>query len=60
VEITVELENDQNWEEKCYQVGCQLASEIARQWLKAMEERLFQERDKELSGFHLARSCRYG
>jgi hypothetical protein len=49
VEITVELENDQNWEEKCYQVGCQVAKEIARQWVKAMAERLFQERDRELS-----------
>ena len=40
VEITLELENDQNWEEICYQVGCQVAREIAARWLKSMEERL--------------------
>jgi|GEM_PF-1437239 len=49
VEITVDLENDQNWEEICYQAGCEVAREIAIRWLKAMEERLFQERDKSLS-----------
>ena len=48
VKMTVELENDQNWEEICYQVGCQVAREIATRWLEAMEERLFQERDKNL------------
>ena len=45
VEISVELENDQNWEEVCYQLGCQVAKEIATRWLKAMEERPSREND---------------
>jgi hypothetical protein len=45
VEISVELESDQNWEEVFHQVGCQVAKEIATRWLKAVEKRPPKERD---------------
>jgi hypothetical protein len=48
VEISVELEDDKNWEEKCYQIGCGVAREVAKLWMKAIEERLFQAKDKDM------------
>ena len=40
VEISVELDDDKNWEEKCYQIGCEVAREMAKLWMKAIDERL--------------------
>jgi hypothetical protein len=47
-EISVELENDEDWEEICYRLGCQVARELSGYWLKIMEERLYQARDENL------------
>lgn len=33
VEISVELDDDMSWEEKCYQMGCEVAREMAKLWL---------------------------
>ncbi len=30
VEISVELADDKNWEEKCYQIACEVAREMAK------------------------------
>jgi hypothetical protein len=48
VEISVELDDDENWEEKCYQIGCGTARSVAKLWMKAIEERLFQEKDRDM------------
>ncbi len=48
VEISVELGDDRSWEEKCYQVGCSVARSVAKLWMKAIEERIFQARDKNM------------
>jgi hypothetical protein len=48
VEISVEFDDDKKWEEKCYQVGCEVAREMAKLWMKATDERLFQEKDKDM------------
>ncbi len=48
VEISVELDEDKNWEEVCYQIGCKVAREVAMLWLKAMEEVLHQHKEKSL------------
>ena len=40
VEITVELENDQNREEICYQVGCEVAREIAYNYPQKLDRDL--------------------
>ena len=47
-EISVELENDSDWEEICYRLGCQVARELAGYCLKIMDEQLYQERDENL------------
>ena len=49
VEIPVELDDDMNWEEKCYQIGCRTAIELAQHFMQDMDERLFQEKDDDMS-----------
>ena len=53
-EIRVELEDDGNWEEKCYGVGCQVSKEVATLWMKEIDERLFQEKDKSMRSERLS------
>ncbi len=48
VETCVELDDDKNWEEKCYQVGCGVARTVAKLWMKDIEERLFQAKDENM------------
>ncbi len=48
VETCVELDDDKSWEEKCYQVGCGVARSVAKLWMKDIEERLFQAKDKSM------------
>ncbi len=48
VEISVELDDDKNWEEKCHQIGCEVSREMAKLWMKDIEERLFHEKDKNM------------
>ncbi len=63
VEISVEPADDKNWEEKCYQMGCEVAREMAKLWLQGIEERLFQEKDKNMGSEcfrERIRVCRFG
>ena len=48
VEIPLEPADYKNWEEECYQVGCKVATEVAKLWMKDIEERLFQEKDRSM------------
>jgi len=45
--ITVDGEHhDEDWEEECYQLGCEVAKEVAKLRLGSIEERLFGQRPK--------------
>lgn len=48
VETCMELDDDKNWEEKCYAVGCGVSRSVAKLWLKDIDERLFQAKDNNM------------
>ena len=62
--FTLECECDnEDWEERCYQLGCAVARELAVRRLSIIEERLFQQRPRswEVEGFRQrTRVTRFG
>lgn len=41
--------NKQSWEDDCFTLGCELAKELATQYLKELDDKLNKERNKDLS-----------
>ena len=41
--------NKQSWEDDCFTLGCELAKELATQYLKELDDKLNKERSKDLS-----------